>query len=118
MGPLDAAGGGPQLSVMEQHAIRSFLHHGHPFHLYTYGPVDQVPPGTTIRPATEILPASESFRFKAAGYGRQRASTISKEFCYKLLLDRGGWWTGLDSVFLRPLEFRDEHLLGYERAPD
>ena len=109
---------GPRLSVMEQLAIRSFMHHGHPFHLYTYGPVDQIPPGTTIRPASEILPSSEICRDEAAGDGRRRASVFANEFRYKLLLDRGGWWTDLDSVCLRPLEFRDEHVLGYEREPD
>jgi hypothetical protein len=118
IGPLDAARGGPRLSVMEQLAIRSFLHHGHPFHLYTYGPVEQIPPGTTVRRAAEILPSSEIFCFEAEGYGRGSVSAFANEFRYKLLLDRGGWWTDLDSVCLRPLEFRDEHVLGYEREPD
>jgi Alpha 1,4-glycosyltransferase conserved region len=118
IGPLDATRGGPRLSVMEQLAIRSFLHHGHPFHLYTYGPVDQIPPGTTVRPAAEILPSSEITCYEAEGYGRGNVSAFANEFRYKLLLDRGGWWTDLDSVCLRPLDFRDEHVLGYEREPD
>jgi hypothetical protein len=109
---------GPRLSVMEQLAIRSFLHHGHPFHLYTYGQVKQVPAGTTVLPADEILASSETFCDEAEGHGRENVSAFADEFRYKLLLDRGGWWTDLDSVCVRPLEFRDEHVLGYEREPD
>ena len=66
----------------------------------------------------EILPSNEIFPSVADGFARQRASAFSNEFRYKLLFDRGGWWTDLDSVCLRPLEFRDEHVLGYEREPD
>ena len=47
---------GTRLSVMEQLAIRSYLDHGHPFHLYTYEDVEDVPAGTVVRPGTEILP--------------------------------------------------------------
>jgi hypothetical protein len=109
---------GPRLSVMEQLAIRSFLHHGHPFHLYTYGRVEQVPAGTTVLPADEIRPSSEVFCNEAEGHDGENVSAFADEFRYKLLLDRGGWWTDLDSVCVRPLEFRDEHVLGYEREPD
>jgi len=107
---------GTRLSVMEQLAIRSFLDHGHPFHLYTYGDVENVPAGTVVRPGTEILPEQEIFCYQS-GYGKGSFSAFSNCFRYKLLLERGGWWADMDAVCLRPLDFPDEHVTGYEREP-
>jgi hypothetical protein len=108
---------GKRLSVMEQLSIRSFLDQGYSFHLYTYQDVENIPQGTTVRPGDEILPADEIFCYQS-GYGKGSYSAFSNCFRYKLLLDRGGWWTDLDSVCLRPLDFDDQHVLGNERAPD
>lgn len=107
---------GARLSVMEQLAIRSFLHHGHPFHLYTYEDVQDVPAGTIVRPGTEILPEREVFCYQR-GYGKGSFSAFSNCFRYRLLLERGGWWADLDAVCLRPLDFPDAHVTGYEREP-
>ena len=52
---------GDRLSTMEQLAIQSFLDHGHPFHLYTYGPIANVPAGTTVKSGTAILAADAVF---------------------------------------------------------
>ena len=70
---------GTRLSVMEQLAIRSFLDHGHPFHLYTYGDVENVPAGTVVRPGTEILPEQEIFCYQS-GYGKGSFSAFSNCF--------------------------------------
>ena len=109
---------GSRLSVMEQLSIRSFLLHGHPFHLYTYEPVANIPAGAVVCPAEEILPATEIFRYQMDGYGKGSFAGFSNFFRYKLLLERGGWWTDLDSVCIRPLAMPGEHVLGYERAVD
>lgn len=45
-----------RLSPMERLCIRSFLAHGHEFHLYAYGPLEGVPEGTRVVDAREILP--------------------------------------------------------------
>src|SRR5205823_1893528 len=49
---------GPQLSIMEQLSIASFLRNGHDYHLYIYNELPNVPKGVVIRDASEILPAS------------------------------------------------------------
>jgi hypothetical protein len=114
---------GPRLSVMEQLSIRSFLHHGHPFHLYTCGHVDDVPAGTVVRSIADILSQSElagcdrDDRRREGDDSHHRADAIDA-IRYKLLLSRGGWWTDLDCVCVRPLEFRDDHVLGHTREPD
>ena len=47
---------GSHLSMMEQMSLRSFLTHGHEYHLYTYEAVAGVPRGIVLRNAAEILP--------------------------------------------------------------
>jgi hypothetical protein len=114
---------GARLSVMEQLSIRSFLHHGHPFHLYTIGQVDGVPAGTAVHSISEVvspgeIAGGEHNDRRAEGHDGHRGDASLEAFRYKVLLARGGWWTDLDCVCIRPLEFRDEHVLGHTREPD
>lgn len=44
---------GGSLSVMEQLCITSFLKNGHPFHLYTYEDVKNIPDGTIVKDAED-----------------------------------------------------------------
>src|SRR5438105_1989553 len=79
---------GERLSVMERLSIASFLHHGHAYHLYTYGPVAGLPAGAVRQDARAILPESMIFQYRDhASY-----AGFSNYFRYKLLLERGGWW--------------------------
>jgi hypothetical protein len=113
----------PRLSVMEQLSIRSFLHHGHPFHLYTCGRVEGVPARTVIHSIDEILSPSEAVECdfdgrRAEGNDGRRGAAAMDAVRYKLLVARGGWWSDLDCVCVRPLAFRDDHVLGHTREPD
>jgi len=108
---------GDRLSTMEYLSIQSYLDNGHEFHLYTYGPLANVPPGTTVRSGTEVLPADEVFVYRR-GPGKGSPSAFSNFFRYKMLLERGGWWTDLDAVCVRPLVFEAEHVTGLEREPN
>ncbi len=47
---------GSRLSTMEKLCIVSFIKQGHAFHLYTYGEVAEVPQGTIVKDANEIIP--------------------------------------------------------------
>lgn len=98
---------------MERIAISSFLHHGHQFHLYTYGPVAGVPQGTTLLDAAQILPASSIFRY-SSGFGAGSPAVFSDVFRYQLLLERGGWWVDTDVICLRPFDFQQDSVLGLE----
>lgn len=105
---------GEALSIMERLSIVSFLSHGHEFHLYTYGEVAGVPPGTVLRDAGEILPASRIFF-----HPRERTcSGFSNHFRYRLLLERGGWWVDVDMVCLEAFDFPAGHVFSSELAPD
>jgi hypothetical protein len=97
---------GARLSTLEQLSIQSFLDHGHAFHLYVYQDLDDPPPGTVLKDANEILPASEIFQYP----DRKSVAAFANIFRYKLLLERGGWWADTDMVCLRPLELSDAHV--------
>ena len=101
---------GDALSTMERLSIMSFLAHGHEYHLYVYGTVSNVPPGTRLKPAGEILPESMIFQYTQyptyAGF--------ANSFRYKLLLDRGGWWADMDAICLRPFDLEEEYVFGSE----
>lgn len=102
---------GDRLGVLERLTIQSFLDHGHDFHLYLYGPCQDVPEGTVIRDGREILPDSDIFTYQA-GYGAGRPAGFSNLFRYAMLHAHGGWWVDLDVVALRPFTFEAEHVLG------
>jgi hypothetical protein len=95
---------GRPLSVHERLAMTSFLRHGHEYHLYCYDDVGSVPAGVVVKDGSEILPASEIFRYQH-GPARGSLSAFSNLFRYKLLLDRGGWWADTDAICLRPWDF-------------
>jgi len=101
---------GPRLSAMERMSIASFLRHGHEVHLYTYGHVDGIPPGTVVRDGREILPAERIFTYRDYA----SPSGFSNFFRYKLLLERGGWWVDTDMVCLKPFAFAAAHVFGSE----
>jgi mannosyltransferase OCH1-like enzyme len=101
---------GPELSVMEQLSIASFLKHGHEYHLFAYDEVRNVPAGALIKDGNEILPASAIFQYRE----RPSYSGFSNFFRYKILLERGGWWADSDMVCLRPFDFADEYVFSSE----
>jgi mannosyltransferase OCH1-like enzyme len=95
---------------MERLSIESFLHHGHPFHLYVYQDVEGIPPGAVVRDAAEILPESRIFRYKQ----HNSVAGFSDFFRFKLLLEKGGWWSDTDVVCLQPFEFSDPFVFSSE----
>ncbi|MEO7794548.1 MAG: glycosyltransferase [Thermoanaerobaculia bacterium] len=105
---------GPTLSQLEQLSIRSFLHQGHDYHLYVYDEPRNLPRGTVLHDAGEILPANRIFTYR----DHDSPSAFANLFRYRLLLERGGWWVDTDVVCLRPFEFAAEHLFSTERLRD
>jgi mannosyltransferase OCH1-like enzyme len=101
---------GSELSVMEQLSISSFLKNGHEYHLYVYDAVKNVPAGTTVKDGNEILPASDIFQYQ----GRPSYAGFSNFFRYKLLLERGGWWSDTDVVCLKPFDFFEDYVFSSE----
>jgi hypothetical protein len=105
-----------QLSPLEQLCIKSFVVQGHPYHLYTYDRLDNVPDGVTVQDAGEILPQSLIFR-NQLGKGKGSLAAFSDLFRYKLLLERGGWWVDTDVFCLKPFDFSAPYVFGAEDKP-
>jgi hypothetical protein len=104
--PIQSLWIGAHLSTLEKLSIRSFVDHGHAFHLYVYQDLPDRPPGVVLKDANDILPQSEIFHYR----DRNSVAAFSNVFRYKLLLERGGWWCDTDVVCLRPLDLADEHV--------
>ena len=92
---------GDDLTNLEKLCIRSFIDHGHEFHLYTYADIGGIPDGTTIKDGNEVLPASKIF-FRGKN---KSVAAFSDWFRYELLAVRGGFWVDMDYVCLRPFDF-------------
>ncbi len=99
---------GRPLSQLEKLCVRSFLYHGHEFHLYVYDDVQGIPDGATVKDANEILPESAVFRLKKTG----ELGPFSDWFRYALLAKHGGFWADMDMVCLKPFDFPEEIVFG------
>ena len=107
------------LSNLERLSIASFLANGHAVHLYTYGDVPNVPEGTQVMNANDVLPDGPQRRVLRRGVGAGSWAFFSNLFRYRLLHDRGGLWCDTDIVCLRPLTFAVERprFFATERTP-
>ena len=111
--PIQSLWIGKRLSNLEVLSISSYIQNDHEYHLYTYDDIENIPPGTIVKDGNEILPSSMIFSYKT-GEGRGSFSAFSNFFRYKLLLDKGGWWTDTDMVCLRPLGDQGEYVFATE----
>ena len=95
---------------MERISIQSFLNQGHPYDLFVYGPVENVPSRANLCDAGEILPESRIFRYQETG----SYAGFANFFRYKMLLERGGWWVDTDVICLKPFQFETPHVFATE----
>ncbi|WP_026958182.1 hypothetical protein [Aliagarivorans taiwanensis] len=100
---------GPSLSKIEQLSMRSFVHHGNPYHLYTYNDIDNVPDGVVVKDANEILPEREIFRDRSGSLG-----AFSDVFRFKLLESTSSFWVDTDVVCLKPYDFEESEVFGFQ----
>jgi mannosyltransferase OCH1-like enzyme len=111
--PIQSFWYGKSLSPMEQLSICSYLRRGHPFHLYVYEAVDWVPAGVEIKDAQSIIPLHQ---FDPKNF--PHLALFSDFFRYKLLLEKGGWWSDTDSVCLKPFDFAHPYVFSSEDRQD
>jgi hypothetical protein len=94
---------GEPIGTMERLCMSSFMKNGHEFHLYVYGPLENVPSGVVIQDANEIVPEefSKQFRYPAQA---------SNYFFHMLLLKKGGWVTDMDNICLRTFDMAEDYV--------
>ena len=104
---------GPRLSRLEYYSIKSFLTLGYTFHLYTYEKVKNIPKGTVIKDASEIMPAKDIFDLKSTYL------PFSDIWRYKMLHDKGNYWVDLDMIAIKKFDFdteKDKYVFSSERT--
>lgn len=87
--------------VMEELSICSYLKNGHEFHLYTYDTNLKVSQGVFIHDANEIV------EIKKGLLDSVNANFLDYFRCL-LLYKNGGWWVNLDTVCLKPFDFKNK----------
>lgn len=105
---------GDSLSKIELLTLHSFLLKGHEFHLWIYDELkNTVPDGVVLKNANDIIPKERIFRYKNSnqfGHGKGSLAGFSDIFRYKLLYEKGGWWTDMDMCCLKPLNFSEPYV--------
>jgi len=94
---------GSDLTALKRMCISSFLANGIIYNLYLYDPPANIPDGVTIKDATEILPRSRIFRYKAGTFNLGSIAGFTNLFRYTLIHSHGGWWTDIDVCCLKRL---------------
>jgi hypothetical protein len=107
---------GDRLSLLERLTISLFQRHGHEFHLWSYVPLENVPEGTVMRDAAEVMPKDSVFRFEGIpnelipNGGIGSLSHWSDQFQCKLLNQEGGLYTQMDIAIFAPLDFEAPYM--------
>ena len=105
---------GNKIGWIEELCLRSAVAAGHPFTVYSYTPreLSGLPPGVDLADAREVMPENMLLRYSDSG-AIQLGANI---FRYQLLKKSLGYWVDMDFYFLKPLEFAEDYVFGFERS--
>lgn len=101
---------GDRLSDIELASIKSFLRFGHPYTLYSYEPLINLPEGVIAADANDILPAADILRY--AGHGSP--AIHANIFRYAMLAATDHIWVDLDIIALKEFKFDSPWVMGFE----
>ncbi len=87
---------------MELLSVRSFLAQAHEVHFYTYEVPRNLPNGVQVKDAREIVDEQLAPKGDVPAFGKGTYGAFSDYFRYSLLFQRGGWWSDLDVVAIKP----------------
>lgn len=102
---------GPNLSILEQTCINSFLEKGTAFILYIYNNLENVPQGTIIKDANTVVPFLEYKQYDNPSY-------FSNLFRYTLLYELGGIWVDMDLICIHSIDLSNEYIFSSELKND
>ncbi len=104
---------GKELSYLERLSLQSAMHHGHKFRVFSYAPNELrgVPPGVEVRDASEVMPREKLISYAECENGVALGANLWR---YYMLAKGLGFWCDLDLVFVRPLDFSQPYVLGWE----
>jgi hypothetical protein len=103
---------GEQLGYIEKLTMASALSVGHPFTLYSYTAekLRGVPSGVEVRDANEVVPYKALAHYFDGGW-----AALGTDFFRYFMQAKGlGYWVDLDLYFIRPIDFQEEYVFGWE----
>ena len=119
MSNLDRVGSlwvGNKLSNLELLSIKSFILNDHPYHLYVYNDIENLPEGVILEDANRIVPESDIF-YSPGSNGRPNSlGAFSDYFRFKMMYIDGGYWVDTDIVCIRPFNFKDKYIFASENT--
>ena len=102
---------GGQLSWLEQLCLKSFADAGHRITLYSYSPIDNIPPGVIAGDAEDIYPGTPLLRHARTGSPAIHADM----WRLHLLAKTDAIWVDADMYCYRPFDFDKPHVFGWEK---
>lgn len=102
---------GGALGAIERLSLRSFVAHGHPVALYSYGAVTGVPAGVERRDAADVLPEAmaQANRYRSGSY-----ALFANLFRLELQRLGLGLWVDVDVVAIQILDLEGDFVAGRE----
>jgi hypothetical protein len=103
---------GDELGYIEKLSLASALAVGHSCALYSYAPgkLRGVPSGVEVRDANEVIPYQALAHYFEGG-----SAALGTDFFRYAMQAKGlGTWVDLDLYFIRPIDFDDDYLFGWE----
>jgi hypothetical protein len=103
---------GEQLGYIEKLTLASALSVGHSITLYSYAPgkLRGVPGGVEVRDANQVVPCQTLAHYFEGG-----SAALGTDFFRYAMQAKGlGYWVDLDLYFIRPIDFDDEYVFGWE----
>lgn len=103
---------GESLGYVERLTMISAMSVGHGFVLYSYTPekLGAVPKGVEVRDANEVVGYGALARYFDGGW----AALGTDFFRYAMQAKALGAWVDLDLYFIRPIDFSDDYIFGWE----
>jgi hypothetical protein len=103
---------GNHLGYLERLSVVSAMAVGHEFTLWSYEPekLQHVPDGVILRDAAEVMPRERLITYADTG-----SVALGANFWrYEMLAKGLGYWVDMDLYFVRPLDFAEDHVFGWE----
>ena len=102
---------GGSLSWMEQLCLKSFVDRGQKITLFSYEPIPNVPEGVIRRDGREVLETDNFLKYEK----KDSFALFADLFRLHMIARNPGMiWVDTDVYCLRPMDYDDDHVMGFE----
>ncbi len=106
--PVASFWSGGDLSFVEQAVILSYHEHDADFTLFVDGPVDGIPAGTRVRPASDLMARPRWL----PDVPDRKALAVWSDYLRLRLIAQGFLWVDMDAYCVRPFGVAGPHVFG------